>query len=120
MPSRTYANGSAARGTCDRRRGAEPAADPGQLPVPTAADRCHGGHGLSAEARPVQVDDDDTRLAVMGRAALRARVEVGRRPVDLITCHLESTLLAFPLGSHGRSCFDTGDEGERARVAVRA
>ncbi len=72
------------------------------------------------ELRPIQVDDDGTRLAVMGRPALRARVEVGGQPIDLITCHLKSKLLSFPPGPDGRPRFDTGDEGERARVAVYA
>ncbi|WP_448638655.1 endonuclease/exonuclease/phosphatase family protein [Geodermatophilus sp. URMC 63] len=69
---------------------------------------------------PIQVDDAGTRLAVMGRAALRARVTVGGSPIDLITCHLKSKLLTFPPGPDGRPRFDTRDEGERARAAVYA
>jgi hypothetical protein len=69
---------------------------------------------------PIQVDDAGPRLAVMGRAALRARVAVGGTPIDLITCHLKSKLLTFPPGPDGRPRFDTRDEGERARAAVYA
>ena len=69
---------------------------------------------------PIQVDDDGTRIAVMGRAALRARIQVGGQPLDLITCHLKSKLLTFAPGPDGRPRFDPRDEGERARVAVYA
>jgi predicted extracellular nuclease len=69
---------------------------------------------------PIQVDDAGTRLAVMGRAALRARVAVGGTPIDLITCHLKSKLLTFPPGPDGRPRFHPRDEGERARAAVYA
>ena len=69
---------------------------------------------------PIQVDDAGTRLAVMGRAALRVRVAVGGTPIDLITCHLKSKLLTFRPGLDGRPRFDTRNEGERARAAVYA
>jgi hypothetical protein len=56
----------------------------------------------------------------MGRAALRARVEVGGRSIDPVTCHSKSELLTCPPGPDGRLRFVTDDEGERARVAVHA
>lgn len=68
----------------------------------------------------IQVDDDGPRVSMTGRAALRARIEVSGRPIDLITCHLKSKLLSFPPGPSGQPRFDTTDEGERARFAVYA
>lgn len=68
-----------------------------------------------AGLRPVQVDDSGTPTSVMGRAALRVRVQVGGRAVDLVTCHLKSKLLTFPGGR-----FSTRDEGERARFGAYA
>lgn len=68
-----------------------------------------------AGLRPVQVDDSATPTSVMGRAALRVRVQVGGRAVDLVTCHLKSKLLTFPGGR-----FSTRDEGERARFGAYA
>lgn len=65
--------------------------------------------------RPIQVDDTDTELAVMGRPALQARVDVAGQAVHLLTCHLKSKLLTFPGGR-----FSPRDEGERARFAVFA
>lgn len=56
----------------------------------------------------------------MGRAALRARVEISGQPLDLITCHLKSKLLTFPPGPTGRPRFNTDDEDERSRYAVYA
>jgi endonuclease/exonuclease/phosphatase family metal-dependent hydrolase len=61
---------------------------------------------------PVQVDDEGTTMAEMGRGALRVRVEVAGRDVDLVNCHLKSKLLTFPGGR-----FNPRDEGERARFA---
>lgn len=68
-----------------------------------------------AGLRPIQVDDTATTISTMGRPALRARVQVGGRPVDLITCHLKSKLLTFPGGR-----FSPRDEGERARFGAYA
>ena len=65
--------------------------------------------------RPVQVDDTPVGLTQMGRPALRARLDVDGRPLDLITCHLKSKLLTF---ADGR--FSTTDEHERARFGVYA
>lgn len=65
--------------------------------------------------RPIQVDDTDTNIAVMGRPALQARVDVAGRAVDLLTCHLKSKLLTFPGGR-----FSPRDEGERTRFGVFA
>jgi endonuclease/exonuclease/phosphatase family metal-dependent hydrolase len=61
---------------------------------------------------PVQVDDEGTTLAEMGRGALRVRLRAGGRDVDLVSCHLKSKLLTFRGG-----CFSPRDEGERARFA---
>ncbi|MGQ0575013.1 MAG: endonuclease/exonuclease/phosphatase family protein [Pseudonocardia sp.] len=69
---------------------------------------------------PVQVADEGPPATGMGRAALRARVDVGGRAVDLLTCHLKSKLLSYPPGPGGRPRFDPRDEGERARAAVYA
>lgn len=69
---------------------------------------------------PVQVADDGPPAAAMGRAALRARVEVAGQPVDLLTCHLKSKLLSYPPGRGGRPRFNPRDEGERARHGVYA
>jgi hypothetical protein len=57
---------------------------------------------------PVQVDDEGTTMAEMGRGALRVRVQVSGRDVDLVSCHLKSKLLTFPGGR-----FNPRDEGER-------
>jgi endonuclease/exonuclease/phosphatase family metal-dependent hydrolase len=69
---------------------------------------------------PVQVDDDGPHASMMGRAALRARIDIGGQPIDLITCHLKSKLLSFPPGRSGKPRFDPRDEGERARFAFYA
>lgn len=69
---------------------------------------------------PIQVDDDGPHISEMGRAALRARIEVGGAPIELITSHLKSKLLTFPSGPNGEPRFDPRDEGERARFAVYA
>jgi endonuclease/exonuclease/phosphatase family metal-dependent hydrolase len=61
---------------------------------------------------PVQVDDQGTTMAEMGRGALRVRVRADGRAVDLVSCHLKSKLLTFPGGRHSPR-----DEGERARFA---
>jgi hypothetical protein len=52
-----------------------------------------------AGLRPVQVDDSANSVDRMGRPALRARVQVAGRPVDLLTCHLKSKLLTFRAGA---------------------
>ena len=51
-------------------------------------------------------------MAEMGRGALRVRVNIDGRDVDLVSCHLKSKLLTFPGGR-----FSPRDEGERARFA---
>jgi endonuclease/exonuclease/phosphatase family metal-dependent hydrolase len=61
---------------------------------------------------PVQVDDQGTTMAEMGRGVVRVRVRAGNRDVDLVSCHLKSKLLTFPGGR-----FSPRDEGERARFA---
>jgi endonuclease/exonuclease/phosphatase family metal-dependent hydrolase len=64
---------------------------------------------------PVQVGDDDTVTAMMGRGALRVRVHSDGHDVDLVACHLKSKLLTFPRGR-----FSTNDEDLRARFAAYA
>jgi endonuclease/exonuclease/phosphatase family metal-dependent hydrolase len=64
---------------------------------------------------PVQVDDDGTTIDAMGRGALRVRVAVAGRQLDIVSCHLKSKLLSFPGGR-----FQPRDEGERARFAAYA
>jgi hypothetical protein len=69
---------------------------------------------------PVQVDDDGSTLAELGRPALRVRVAVPDpvgpvTEVDLVSVHLKSKLLTFPGGR-----FSPRDEDERARYAVYA
>jgi endonuclease/exonuclease/phosphatase family metal-dependent hydrolase len=64
---------------------------------------------------PVQVDDDGTTMASLGRPALRARFRAGGRTIDLVAVHLKSKLLSFP-GDR----FSPRDEDERARYAVYA
>jgi hypothetical protein len=62
----------------------------------------------------VQVDDDGTTIAELGRPALRVRLQVDV-DVDVISVHLKSKLLTFPGGR-----FNPRDEDERARYAVYA
>lgn len=64
---------------------------------------------------PVQIDDDGSTIAAMGRPALRVRLDIGARTVDVVSCHLKSKLLTFPGGR-----FSPKDEDERARYAVYA
>ena len=66
--------------------------------------------------QPVQVDDDGTTLAQMGRGALAVTINADAGiPVRLITCHLKSKLLTYPGGR-----FNPRDEDERARYATYA
>lgn len=69
---------------------------------------------------PVQVADEGPPAEAMGRAALRARVEVDGQAVDLLTCHLKSKLLSYPPGPGGQPRFNPRNEGERARYGVYA
>ncbi len=64
---------------------------------------------------PVQVADDGTTIAQMGRPALRVRVQTATTTVDVISCHLKSKLLTFPGGR-----FSPRDEHERVRFAAYA
>jgi predicted extracellular nuclease len=73
-----------------------------------------------AKVDPIQVEDAGPEVSVMGRAALRVRVEVAGTTIDIVTCHLKSKLLSFPPGPNGKTRFDTRDEGERARYAFYA
>jgi endonuclease/exonuclease/phosphatase family metal-dependent hydrolase len=66
--------------------------------------------------KPVQVDDDGTTLATMGRGGLAVTVitDAGLT-VRLITAHLKSKLLTFPGGR-----FFPHNENERARYGAYA
>ena len=64
---------------------------------------------------PIQVDDSGTLQAEMGRPALKARIQMEGREVDLVTCHLKSKLLTYPDGR-----FQPRDEDERARFGAYA
>ena len=70
---------------------------------------------FAAGIGPVQVDDDRTTINALGRPALRTRVRVGGRTIDVVSAHLKSKLLTFPGGR-----FHPRDEDERARYAVYA
>jgi endonuclease/exonuclease/phosphatase family metal-dependent hydrolase len=69
-------------------------------------------HAFPVGLAPIQVDDTGSGLAAMARGALKARIRIEGRAVDLITCHLKSKLLTFPGGR-----FAPRDEDERARFA---
>jgi len=63
---------------------------------------------------PVQVADDGSTIDAMGRGAMRVRVRIGGRDVDVVNCHLKSKLLSFPRG------FSPEDEAQRARYGAYA
>ena len=67
------------------------------------------------ELEPVQVDDDGSTLAVMGRGAVAITVQSAGNAIRLLTTHLKSKLLTFPGGR-----FQPRDEAERARFAAYA
>ncbi|MFF4401445.1 endonuclease/exonuclease/phosphatase family protein [Streptomyces sp. NPDC001480] len=65
---------------------------------------------------PVQVEDDGTTIAEMGRGGLAVRVEPAPgKSLRVAVCHLKSKLLTFPGNQHS-----THDEGLRARYAAYA
>lgn len=72
-------------------------------------------HAFPDRLDPVQVDDSGAPLATMGRGALKVRVTIDGRDVDLVTCHLKSKLLTFPGGR-----FSPRNEDERARFGAYA
>ena len=73
-----------------------------------------------AEVLAMNVTDiDGQALQAMGRGAVRVRVSKGPFTTDLITVHLKSKLLTFPL-PNGGTAFSTNDEDLRARVAALA
>ncbi len=82
-----------------------------QLPL----DRVNQVREFLPQLRPIQVDDTDTTISLMGRPALHVQVELAGRTLDLVSCHLKSKLLTF---SGGR--FSPRDEDQRARFAVYA
>lgn len=67
------------------------------------------------QLRPVQTTDDGETVRQMSRPVLRAGVEVDGQHLTLLTCHLKSKLLTYPVGR-----FNPRDEDERARYAVYA
>lgn len=64
---------------------------------------------------PVQIDDDGTTIAAMGRPALRVQVQADNTEIDVISCHLKSKLLTYPGGR-----FNPRDEHERGRYTAYA
>jgi endonuclease/exonuclease/phosphatase family metal-dependent hydrolase len=64
---------------------------------------------------PVQVDDRGTTITGLGRPALRGRMRLEGRDIDVVSVHLKSKLLTFPDGR-----FSPRDEDERARYGVYA
>jgi hypothetical protein len=70
-----------------------------------------------AKLPAVQVDDDGTTLAQMGRGAVAITVQApsSGTSVQVVTTHLKSKLLTFPGGR-----FQPHDEDERARFATDA
>jgi endonuclease/exonuclease/phosphatase family metal-dependent hydrolase len=70
---------------------------------------------LPTEA-PLPIHDiEGHTLKEMGRGAVRARLQVGGKTIQVVTAHLKSKLLEFPGGA-----FSTNDEGLRLRVADAA
>lgn len=68
-----------------------------------------------AGVSPIQVDDSNTRVHALARAALHAQVETDLGVVHVVTCHLKSKLLTFPGGR-----FTPRDEYERTRFGAYA
>lgn len=64
-------------------------------------------------------DPAGNALQRLGRGALRVRVTKSGFTTDLISLHLKSKLLTFPL-PNGGSAFSTTDEGVRAQAAAVA
>jgi endonuclease/exonuclease/phosphatase family metal-dependent hydrolase len=64
-------------------------------------------------------DANGVRLQRMGRGALRVRITKAGFTTDLISIHLKSKLLTFPLPGGG-TAFSTNDEGVRAQAAAVA
>ncbi|MGH8869911.1 MAG: endonuclease/exonuclease/phosphatase family protein [Actinomycetes bacterium] len=64
---------------------------------------------------PIQVGDDGSTIAAMGRPALRVHAEVEGVGIDVVSSHLKSKLLTFPGGR-----FHPLDEDERVRCGVYA
>jgi endonuclease/exonuclease/phosphatase family metal-dependent hydrolase len=70
---------------------------------------------LPAELAAVQVEDDGTVMARMGRGAVRMGVQTAAGALDVVCCHLKSKLITYPGG-----LFQPVDEGQRARCAAYA
>jgi endonuclease/exonuclease/phosphatase family metal-dependent hydrolase len=70
---------------------------------------------LPPELAAVQVEDDGTVMTRMGRGALRMAVQTPAGQLDVVTCHLKSTLITYPGGR-----FQPVDEGQQARYTAYA
>jgi endonuclease/exonuclease/phosphatase family metal-dependent hydrolase len=70
---------------------------------------------LPAEPAAVQVEDDGTVTARMGRGAVRMGVQTAAGALDVVSCHLKSKLITYPDGR-----FAPVDEGQRARYTAYA
>jgi len=69
----------------DRKGRTRPAAHPGRVYVTAAATDVEAITLFPPKLDPIQVDDDGPHVLEMGRGALRARIEVGGAPIELIT-----------------------------------
>jgi endonuclease/exonuclease/phosphatase family metal-dependent hydrolase len=70
---------------------------------------------LPAELAAVQVEDDGTVMARMGRGAVRMGVQTAAGALDVVCCHLKSKLITYRGG-----LFQPVDEGQRARYTAYA
>jgi endonuclease/exonuclease/phosphatase family metal-dependent hydrolase len=70
---------------------------------------------LPAELAAVQVEDDGSVMARMGRGALRMAMQTPAGQLDVVSCHLKSKLITYPGGR-----FQPVDEGQRARYTAYA
>jgi|APTNR8051073442_1049403.scaffolds.fasta_scaffold01132_8 endonuclease/exonuclease/phosphatase family metal-dependent hydrolase len=84
-------------------------------PIVDAEDIVDFPDGPALAISTIDADGNAVPLTRMGRGALRVRIGIDGRTVDLITVHLKSKLLSFPSREGGR--FQPRDELERAQVA---
>jgi endonuclease/exonuclease/phosphatase family metal-dependent hydrolase len=107
-------------GTWHRRVSRHPDHLPHPIRVAWLARRAIGGPEdivtFPAHLQPVQADDADKHLGELGRGAVAITVvSDSGQTVRLVTAHLKSKLLTFPVGR-----FQPHDEDERARFAAYA
>lgn len=56
---------------------------------------------FEAPLTPIRVEDDGATMDAMPRGALRVRVQLNRRDVDVVACHLEGSRSSDPRPSPG-------------------